>query len=259
MRNETVHNDGERVSVMRPGARAADGGCFRGARCEGAHDFSAYPVILFDFDGTVVNTEPAILRVAGEVLRRNGYEIPDVVVMRRMIGPPLEEGFSLISGVGAEEARSMSLEYRALFDEILVPADYPVFEGVRELLDGLQAQGKRLAIATSRMEQTACRMVRELGLTQFDAVIGRVDGLRYSKAESIAAALAALDCDARDALMVGDREHDVLGAAELGMPCIGIYSGAALPGEHERAGAAAICSSVAELASCLGVACSPVC
>ena len=62
-------------------------------------------------------------------------------------------------------------EYRAFFDE-LGPEEYPVFDGIPELLDGLVAQGKRLAVATSRMEAKCVDMVGELGLSQFEAVVG---------------------------------------------------------------------------------------
>ena len=92
-----------------------------------------------------------------------------------------------------------------------------------------------------------------LGLTQFEAVIGRVHGVRYSKAESIEGALQALRVPARDAVMVGDRMHDVIGAREWEIPCIGLYSGAAYPGELEEAGAVATGHFVKELAQLLGL------
>ncbi len=53
--------------------------------------------------------------------------------------------------------------------------------------------------------------------------------------------------------MVGDRMYDVTGAMELGIPCIGIYSGAAAPGEHEGAGAVAVCADMSQVGRVLGV------
>lgn len=211
------------------------------------------PVVLFDLDGTVVDTQGAILRVASRVLAERGYPEPDPQDLLPMVGPPLEEGFMLVAGVDREEAVSLADAYRALFDEIVVPDDYPPLPGMRALLDALAASGRALAVATSRMEDTARTMVREQGLTQFCAVRGRVPGVRYRKAESIAAALDALGASASEAVMVGDRKHDVEGARELGMPCIGLYSGAAEPGEHERAGAAAVARDAGGLARLLGV------
>ncbi len=125
----------------------------------------------------------------------------------------------------------------------------------------LTASGKRLAVATSRVEAPTCKLLDSLGVTQFEAVAGRIPGFRETKAQSIAAAavagripgfretkaqsiaaaLDALGATRADAVMVGDRMYDVRGAAELGIPCIGIYSGAAVPGELEEAGAVAAC------------------
>lgn len=211
------------------------------------------PVVLFDFDGTVADTAPGVLRIARLALERAGKAVPDERTMLLMVGPPLEEGFRLVGARDAAEAAALTADYRVLFDELLTVDDYPVFPGMRALLAGLRAQGRRLAIATSRMEDTATRMVGELGLLDtFEAVCGRVPGVRYSKAESIAAALGALGAAPSEALMVGDRHHDVEGARELGIPCIGIYSGGARAGEHEAAGAVAAAHDVSELAALLG-------
>lgn len=100
-----------------------------------------------------------------------------------------------------------------------------MFNGVPELLDGLVAQGKRMAVATSRMEAKCIDMVHELGLSQFEAVIGMNPPQgRETKADSVRDALAALGATADDAVMIGDRFNDVEGAHAMGVPCIGIYS-----------------------------------
>ena len=144
-------------------------------------------------------------------------------------------------------------EYRAFFDE-LGPEEYPVFDGIPALLDGLAAQGHHLAVATSRMEAKCIDMVGELGLCQFEAVVGMNPPQgREIKADSIRDALTALGACADDAVMVGDRFNDVEGAHAMGVPCIGIYSGAAAPGEHEAAGAEAVVHSVAELAKLFAI------
>lgn len=217
-----------------------------------SHDIADYPVVLFDFDGTVADTVPAILRVATETLARHGISVPRERMLL-MVGPPLEEGFKLISGVSEEDAIAFAAEYRKLFDEILEPADYPVMPGIVELLDALNAKGKRLAIATSRIEAVTCRMAECLGLDQFEAIAGRVIGTRYSKTESIQAALDMLGVDASQAIMVGDRFYDVEGAAALGIPCVGVYTGAAAQGELEQAGALATVHGTEELATLFGV------
>ncbi len=210
------------------------------------------PVVLFDFDGTVADTQPAIFRVVREVLSRRGYDLLDEQLFP-LIGPPLEEGIRLVCDIDAEGALEAVSEYRRLFEETVTVDEIPLLPGMSDLLVDLRARGRRLAVATSRIESSAIALLSALGVTQFHAVAGRVPGVRYSKVESISAALEMLGADARDAIMVGDRKYDVLGAAELGIPCIGLYSGAAEPGELEGAGAVAVCRSVDEIASVLGV------
>lgn len=213
---------------------------------------AARPAVLFDFDGTLANTQPAIMRVVSEVLARRDISLTEAQMLP-LIGPPLEDGIRLVANVSEDEALRIAAEYRDLFARTVTAADIPLFPGTAALLDALAAAGKRIAVATSRLEASTAELVRDLGVTHFEAVCGRVPGVRQTKAESIAAALAALDVRPEDAVMVGDRMYDVLGAAELGIPCIGIYSGAAAPGEHEEAGAAAVCSDMFDVARVLGV------
>lgn len=218
-------------------------------------DLATRPVVLFDFDGTLANTRPIIIDVARQVIARHKLPQPSEADMLQMIGPPLEEGFHLVCNVPlGEEATAWANEYRAAFAKGLDdPANYPLMPGMDAILNGLKRRGKRLAVATSRMEDSAVTMIEKLGLTCFDAVCGRVPDVRYSKAESIAAALNALGARPDEALMIGDRLHDVEGAHEMGIPCIGIYTGAARPGEHEAAGADAVCHGIEELAEALGI------
>lgn len=212
----------------------------------------ARPVVLFDFDGTVADTQPAIFRVVREVLSRRGYEMSDEQLLP-LIGPPLEEGIRSICDIDAAGALEVASEYRALFEATVTADEVPLLPGMGDLLDALHAEGRRLAVATSRVEASAMDLISKLGVTRFDAIAGRVPGIRYSKAESIAAALDMLGAVADDAVMIGDRKYDVLGASALGIPCVGLYSGAAEAGELEGAGAVAVCRSVDEVASFLGV------
>lgn len=209
-------------------------------------------VVLFDFDGTVADTQPAIFRVVRDVLSLHGFDVSDEQLLP-LIGPPLEEGIRLVCDIDADDALQVAAEYRRLFEETVAAEELSLMPGMSGFLDGLRAQGRRMAVATSRIESSALDLMAMLGVTQFDAIAGRVPGVRYSKAESIAAALEMLGADADDAVMIGDRKYDVLGAAELGIPCIGLYSGAAEHRELEDAGAVFTCRSVEEIASLFGV------
>lgn len=129
------------------------------------------PVVLFDFDGTVADTGRAVMTSTRKTLAARGFSEAQMGDLRRMIGPPLWKSFHDFYGFSREESLVVADEYRAFFDE-LGPEEYPVFDGIPELLDGLAARGKRMAVATSRMEAKCIDMVRELGLSQFEAVVG---------------------------------------------------------------------------------------
>ena len=209
-------------------------------------------VVVFDFDGTIANTMPAIFRFVRATVAEAGMPEPREEQLRAMIGPPLVEGFQTAFGVTPEQAAVLTERYRAIMEQGVTPADYPAYEGVPELLRDLKGRGRRLAVASSRQERSLVPMVRTLGLdTCFEVVVGGVDGVRHTKAEAIRAALDALGAAPVEAVMVGDRFHDVEGAHEVGMPCIGFYSGTSAPGELEAAGADAVCTGVRELASAL--------
>mgnify|MGYP002529263813 CR=1 FL=1 len=160
------------------------------------------PVVLFDFDGTVADTGRAVMTSTRKTLAARGFSEAQMGDLRRMIGPPLWKSFHDFYGFSREESLVVADEYRAFFDE-LGPEEYPVFDGIPELLDGLAAQGHRMAVATSRMEAKCIDMVHELGLSQFEAVVGMNPSQgRETKADSVRDALAALGATAGDAFDV---------------------------------------------------------
>lgn len=209
------------------------------------------PVVLFDFDGTLADTGAAVMRIARAVLHDVGIEAADAD-LRKMIGPPLVAGFRDNFGVSQEQAEELTAAYRELFSREVRPSDYPPIPGVPALLDALGREGRRMAVATSRKETSAHEMVRELGwFDRFACVMGMDEPVRMTKADSIRAALACMGVESGDAVMVGDRLNDIEGAHEVGLPCIAVRTGAAIPGEHDAA--EVVCADMGEVARVLGV------
>lgn len=211
------------------------------------------PVVLFDFDGTVADTTRAVLTTARAALARCGYDPDGVGDLNYLIGPPLVDGFAGLLGVDGDEAARLTAVYREIFGVAVKPGDYPPNPGVPELLRGLRARGTRIAVATSRLEETAVEMISHMDLPPFETVAGRVEPGRHTKADCVAEALRRLGVGPDDAVMVGDREHDTIGAHACGVPCIGVYTGTARPGEHERAGADVVAHGMSEVAALLGL------
>ena len=218
-----------------------------------AAPFADRSAVLLDFDGTIADTGTYIMRCAREALIECGYPREAEGDLHSLIGPPLFNGFADLCHQPLEEGMRITAVYRRIFDKDMSPDYYPVFPGMRELIVALRGQGRQVAVATSRLETTACQMIDSLNLPPFDAVVGRLEPGRDTKAESIRDAMAQLGATIDGSVMVGDRFHDVRGAHEQGIPCIGIYTGAADEGEHERAGADFVAHDVAQLAWALGV------
>ena len=129
-----------------------------------------------------------------------------------------------------------------------------VYAGIPELLAQLRSAGRKLLVATSKPEEFAHQILEHFHLSPyFDFVSGAsMDSRRVRKADVIARALAHEGLTpGPELVMVGDREHDVLGAREAGLDCVGVLFGYGSRAELEAAGAAKIAATVPELARIL--------
>ena len=195
-----------------------------------------YAFILFDLDGTLTDSGPGILNALDYAFDKLGLPRPELSVKRRFIGPPLMESFQTLVGMDENGARQAIEVYREYYRAKGIYENEP-YPGVPALLDALKSAGKRLAVASTKPE-SMCRVVlKHFGLdAYFDAVCGST-GDDQTKAEVVRRALDALGADPAATVMIGDREHDVVGAHACGIPCVGVTYGYALPGEFERCGA----------------------
>jgi phosphoglycolate phosphatase len=208
-------------------------------------------LVLFDMDGTLVDSTPGIwasIRVAAAAL---GLPEPTPGQLRSMVGPPLQDGFAGAFGLVGEDVDRAVAAYRAHYSAGAM-FDADVYPGIPELLAALRADGATLAVATSKPEPFAVRILEHTGLLPaFASVHGAtLDGTVRHKHDVVAAALAAHP-DGERPVLVGDRSHDVLGAAAHGLPCIGAGWGPAPPGELAAAGAAAVAGTPADVLAAL--------
>jgi phosphoglycolate phosphatase len=197
-------------------------------------------LVLFDLDGTLVDSTPGIwasVRVAAAEL---GLPEPTPAQLTQMVGPPLQDGFALVLGVPEDDVPRAVAAYRAHYSAGAL-LDVDVYDGIPELLATLTADSATLAVATSKPEPFAVRVLEHTGLRRFFASVhgATFDGVVRHKDQVVGLALAAHP-DGERPVLVGDRAHDVLGSAAHGLPCLGAGWGPAPPGELERAGAAAV-------------------
>jgi phosphoglycolate phosphatase len=209
-------------------------------------------LVLFDLDGALVDSSPGIwvsIRVAVAEL---GLPEPTSDQLRSMVGPPLWEGFADAFGIGGDDVDRAVAAYRAHYTAGAMLAA-PVYAGIAELLSGLRADGATLAVATSKPEPFALRILAHVGLLPaFASVHGATLGGAVRHKEQVVAAALAAHPDGERPVLIGDRSHDVLGARVHGLPCIGAGWGPAPPGELAAAGAAAVATTPADVRAALG-------
>lgn len=213
---------------------------------------TAERIVLFDLDGTVSDSAASILGSLRQALAANGLAPLDPDTERGLLGPPFYE--SLPPLIGEHNLWPVIESYREHYATAMY--DTTAFPGVVALLQALHADGRRLAIATSKPERYARPIVEHLGLARFFETIGgdELDGSLKTKALVIDKVLHRLGRPhPAEVVMVGDREHDVHGARAHGIDAIAVRWGYALPGELEAAAPAVICAEPHELADVLGV------
>ena len=210
--------------------------------------------VLFDLDGTLSDSAPGILGALRASFAEAGLDWVDPDTARSLLGPPFWH--SLPPLVGEHRVAQVVTSYRQHYVEHGAMFDTARYDGVLETLQTLAGRGCRLAVATSKPEPHANRIVAHLELAGFfQTVCGdTLDGTRDSKALVVGEVLRRLgNPDPATVLMVGDRSHDVLGAAAHGLDCAGALWGYGSAAELTAAGALRLCAKPAEVLEVLDV------
>ena len=183
--------------------------------------------LVFDLDGTLVDTAPDIHAVLAEVLAEAGLAAPPLPAVRGMIGDGAKALVERALAAVGQPARPAAVDrlherFRERYAE--VPCRFGrLYPGARELLAGLRADGLRLGLCTNKPQGATEGLLEALAVRAcFDAVLGgdAVPGVRKPDPAHLAALLARLGVPPEAAVMVGDSRNDLLTARGLGVPCI---------------------------------------
>lgn len=207
-----------------------------------------YDTILFDLDGTLTDPGLGITNSVAYALKRYGIEVQDRKSLYSFIGPPLSDSFMKYYGFSEEKAMEAIGVYREYFrDKGLYENE--VYEGIRELLEKIKDSGRKIVLATSKPEEFSVRILEHFDLMKyFDVVAGAsMDEKRNKKGDVIKYAMEKGGFTAEKAIMIGDREHDVFGAKENGLPSIGVLYGYGSEDELRSAGADYIAKAVEDI------------
>ncbi|HHF7038889.1 TPA: HAD family hydrolase [Streptococcus mutans] len=208
-----------------------------------------YQTILFDLDGTLTNPALGITNSLVYALEKFNIEVTDKKELYRFIGPPLQDSFENFYHFSKEDSLKAVDFYRDYFRHKGL-YENEVYQGIPDLLERLKAQGKKLLVATSKPEGFARQILKHFELFDyFDLVAGAsMDGSRRLKGDVIAYALTSAQVsDLSATIMIGDREHDIIGAKKNGLDAIGVLYGFGNREELETAGAKDMAKTVADL------------
>lgn len=210
-----------------------------------------FDYLLFDLDGTLTDPAQGITNSFIYALKYFGIEIPSYEKLCTYIGPPLPLTFKKEYGFNDEKATLGVKKYREYFaDKGLF--ENKVYPGIPELLQQLKDMGKHLLIATSKPEVYSIKIAEHFDFAKyFDFICGcNMDETRSTKAEVIEYALRLANVSENDkskVLMIGDREHDIIGAKQNGLKSCGVLFGYGSKEELKNAGADYIIQKPEEL------------
>lgn len=210
-----------------------------------------FSFILFDFDGTLMDTSEGVFHSFDKVVERYGLKA-DKSVYSSMIGPPLRESFSQTLALPQSEIQNAIETYREYYCEKGL-FEARVYDGITDLLQKLRAAGKSVFVATSKPELYARQILERKGMLELFDFVGGSDEAeteRASKADVIRYVLESNGISGRkeQCLLIGDRKYDVEGAHEAGISCAGILWGFGTKAEFEACGADFILKTPADAA-----------
>lgn len=216
--------------------------------------------ILLDLDGTLTDSSEGITKSVQYALEKMGITENDMAVLKRYIGPPLNESFTRFHGLSDEDSLKAVAYYRERYADTGL-YENKLFDGIKEFLAGLKKEGYIVALATCKPEIYVPTILKHFDIEQyFDVAVGSEleGGKRRHKDDVIEEVISQIiklkDIPATDiydvkadAIMIGDRKDDVLGAKDAGIESIGLRYGFAEADELENAGADYILENVEDI------------
>lgn len=208
----------------------------------------AYDLILFDLDGTLTDSEPGITSCVRHSLQKMGFPVPSQEKLRKFIGPPLFYSYVNFCGMTPEQAEKATDYYREVYNVTGAFQNAP-YPGIIELLDDLKSAGATLAVATSKPDTIAYRVLDYFKLTPYFSHIACPSESEHSgeKYVLIESCLKHCGVKAENAVMIGDTHFDIEGAQRVGTHFIGVLYGFGSQKEMEEKGGKAFASTRAEL------------
>jgi len=186
----------------------------------------SYELVVFDWDGTLMDSTHVIAASLQDACRDVGVAVPSDRDARFVIGLNLADTFNHVAP-GLDEAARLRLGERYRHHFLAREGQMPLYEGVREMLADLRARGHRLAVATGKARRGLERVLDSTGLRDhFEATRCADEGFAKPHPDMLLMLLDMTGVEPRDAVMVGDTTHDLELAANAGIDAVSVSYGA---------------------------------
>lgn len=207
-------------------------------------------IILFDLDGTLTDSAEGVINACQYMQKKMGMQVWETADLKFIVGPPLMKTFTEDFAMDRETAEKALVIYREYYTTIGL-YENKVYPGIKEMLEDLNAKGKRMAVATSKKEEMASTILEHFDIAKYFEVIGgdKREVGRDNKAKVIDYVLETMQAAKDDVIMVGDRMFDIEGAHAIGIPCIAVEFGYGDRSELEKYGADFIAATAADVAN----------
>lgn len=186
-----------------------------------------FEYILFDLDGTITDSGEGITKSVQYALKDFGIEVENIKELNKFIGPPLKDSFKRFYNFDDEKAELGLRKYREYYADKGI-YENSLYDGIVEVLDKLKKSNKKIILATSKPEVYAKEILKYFKIDEYFTFVGGADfeETRVSKGDVIKYALKeAQVSDLSKTIMIGDREHDIIGAKENDIKSIGVLYG----------------------------------
>ena len=192
-----------------------------------------YELVIFDVDGTLLDTSEGVLSSVKYTIERFGFDMPDDKQLRTFIGPPIQRSFANTFGLSGDIIQEMTAVYRDRYkgDDLIKAVPY---EGIYECFDSLESKGIKTAIATYKRDDYAQRIMKHFHFDDHTKIIhGADDNNKLSKSDIIEICINESGIPKEKVLMVGDTDNDAIGAEGIGVDFLAVTFGFGFkPGEE---------------------------
>lgn len=205
--------------------------------------------ILFDLDGTLIDSSEGITKSTQYALAHYGIIENDLSKFYKFIGPPLVASFKKYYDFPEEQAVEAVAVYRERYNKIGL-FECSLYPGVRECIEKLKAQGYLIGMASSKPEVSCRRILEHFGILElFDDVVGATfDGRIDTKEEVLNEVMRRWSDVPKDEMcLIGDTMFDVEGANQVGIRTVAVTFGFGNVQEMVEAGAVAVCDGMEKL------------